>query len=90
MRRLVQVVLLIALAPALAGCAILFPGWHQGWQEVGRQTVTDPVTGDLTRTFTWRYDDGTTTETSEIIPKDQINSRRLDVRPTPPRREEPL
>ena len=89
MFKLRQIVLSIVLAPALAGCAMIFPGWHQNWQETDRKTVTDPVTGDLTRTFTWRYDDGSTAETTEIIPRDQINSRRLDVRPTPPRRESP-
>jgi hypothetical protein len=86
MNRLFQILLLIALSVSASGCEIWWKHYDVYWREVGRETVIDPVTGDMTRTFHWEYQDGVTTTTTEVIRKGEGSERRLDVRPTPPAR----
>lgn len=80
---------LVAMTVALPGCHLAFTNANLGWQETGREVTIDPVNGDITRTFHWRYDDGYTTTTTDVIRRGEDNEHRRGTRPTPPARAEP-
>jgi hypothetical protein len=78
MSRLHTIVLLATLSAAVSGCfASVVP-----YDLVKQETVVDPVTGDVTRIFHWRYDDGYETTTTDTIPKGgDVERRRNEPRP---------
>jgi hypothetical protein len=80
-----RTVLLIAASMALSGCRMFLTRWQLGYDLVRTETFVDPVSGDVTKTFYWKYEDGRETTTTTTLPKGEVEQRRGE-RQEPPAR----
>lgn len=81
MFKLRRTVLLIALSAMLSGCWLFY--YELDYELVGLSTSTDPISGDVTRIYYWRYEDGRETTTTDVIHKGEDNEQRRGERPEP-------